>query len=115
MATLNGQTLPEVAGYREKRAFRGAVVEMADGTAAFDLVQPDAKRIFELEWRTLTGAEKGTVETVLAGMQAGAVKFSPPTGEAELDVTRTATGVDFTAVATASGLRWAATLELREV
>lgn len=114
-AVLNGQGLPSLTGYREKRAYRGAMIEMADGTAAFDLVQPNSKRVFELNWQTLTSAEKGAIETLFAAMQAGSVTFSPPTGEGELDVTRTATGLDFVAVATATGLRWAVTMELREV
>lgn len=115
-AILNSVTLPGLTDYKEQSAWRGAVSEMADGTVAFDLVASLPKRTFTLTWRTLTFADKQIIDALLLNLRSDPVEFIPPTpGAVAVEVTRTSAANDFIALATAAGLRWSLTLELREV
>jgi hypothetical protein len=114
--TLNNITLPPLTDYKEQHTWRGAMTEMADGSVAFDLVASLPKRTFTLTWRTLTQTQKQTLEAALLDLRTDPAPFTPPTpGAAQTTVTRTAADNEFVALATAAGLRWSLTLELREV
>ena len=112
---LNGTTLPNPEQYREQRAFRGAMAEMADGSVAFDVVNLAAKRLYTLTWRNLTDAQKAIVETTFDALRGAAVDFTPPTGDAATSVTRTEAELTFDVQLSAAGLRWNVSMELREV
>lgn len=112
---LNGTFLPNPAEYREQRAFRGSKAEMADGSMAFDVVNGTAKRIYTLTWTAISDANKAIVETAYDGLKTSSTTFTPPSGAAATTVTRTDREIEFTALRTASGLRWNVSIELREV
>lgn len=75
---LGSTTLPHPTGYTETPEFRGATVEMADGSLVTHLVQSGAKRRFVLRWTGLTATQVGDVETAWAAIKAGSAAFTSP-------------------------------------
>ena len=112
---LGGTTLPHPSEYKEARLFRGAMVEMADGSAAFDVVNTNAKKLYTLTWKAVTDTNKGTIETAFDAMKTASVAFTPPSGAGATTVTRTDKDLAFDVIRAAPGLRWNVTMELREV
>ena len=112
---LGGASLPNPAEYKEQRAFRGAMTEMADGSVVFDVVDADTKKLYTLTWKTISNANKVLVEAVYDALKIASAAFTPPTGAAETNVTRTDKEIEFTVLNTAAGLRWNVSMELREV
>ncbi len=89
------------------------MVEMASGTVAFDLVQSGAKRLFELEWTSVSDTDKTALETAYDSLGTATAAFVMPTGGGTATVTRTDREIQFTFTA-AADMRWNATMELRE-
>ena len=112
---LGSSTLPHPSEYKETPEWRGAMATMADGSAAFDVVNTNAKKTYTLTWRAISDADRGTIQTAWDALKTASVSFTPPTGDGAVTVTRTETGPTFEVVKAASGLRWNATLELRQV
>jgi len=106
-------------GYSETLLYRGASLEMADGTVVWDLVNTDAKHEFTLKWEGLTSAERATIETAFAAIKSSysASNFTAPTGSS-YTVTRhpSQDTLEWQATIIAGNtLRWSTTLKLREV
>ncbi len=112
---LGATTLPNPSDFEKKRAFRGSMTEMADGSVAFDVVSTNVKHAYTLKWAQLDDTDKGKIETAYDAMKTASVSFTPPDGSSAATVTRTETEPTFVMVTTALGLRWNVTLELREV
>ena len=113
---LAGYTLPWPKGYRTQVGYRGGGQEMANGTVVFDLVTTAAKRVIKLEWPLLTDAQRTTVENAFAAIKASTGAFTSMEGTA-MTVSRdpSQNSIEFEAVPTANGVRWRASLSLREV
>lgn len=116
--TLAGYTLPSPyadGGYQEKVEYRGATVEMADGTQQTDLVQASAKRKWRVEFRIITSAQKSTVESAWDAIKDASATFTDPNGSS-YSVTRDGDAdLEWKWVKAASGFRYSATIALREV
>lgn len=113
--TLDGNALPWPSGYEERRGFRRAATEMADGRLHFDLVDDDAKRGWKLSWVGLDDSERTAVETAFDALRSSSVAFVDIAGDS---YTVTAEGADELTWAyrlTAAGARYSASMTLREV
>ena len=111
---LGSSTLPHPSEYKEAREFRGAMATMADGSAAFEVVNTNVKRTYTLTWRAISDTDRSTIRTAWDALKTASVSFTPPTGDGAVTVTRTETGPTFEVVKAAAGLRWNVTMELRE-
>lgn len=118
MATLvlGGVTLPDPSEYEEEESFRGAGRLMADGSVAYDLLSTTAKHQYTVTWGTLTAAQKTTVKSAFATVKNASAAFTTIEGTS-VTVTRTPDQdtVSFAAVPVAGGVRWRASMKLREV
>mgnify|MGYP007112975500 FL=1 len=112
---LGSTTLPHPSDYSERRAFRGAMAEMADGLVYFAVVNTNVKRQYTLTWKVVSDASKVLIETAYDALKVTSLSFTPPTGASAATVTRTDKEIEFTVVKAAAGLRWNAVMELREV
>jgi hypothetical protein len=113
---LASQTLAHPSAFEVTVTFRGGVTELANGTQATDLVHSGAKKLFYLEWGTLTGAQKTTLETAFAAIKNTSASFTDP-DNASFTVTRDGdTELSFRYIRVAGGgFRYATSLRLREV
>lgn len=114
---LGAVTLPWPSEYSEPYGYRGASVEMANGTLAFDLVNPNSKRNFSLTWTHLTDAQRATVHTAFDTTKTASVTFVAPTGSS-YTVTRAANQNELKwSLREAAGgvFRWSTSMKLREV
>jgi hypothetical protein len=114
---LGGVTLPWPSEYRAAVGYRGGQLEMADGSVVTDLVTATAKRRWTLTWKSLSTADRATVESALATVKNAAATFTSLEG-VTTSVTRDAQQgeVEFTAVPASNGRTlWQASLALREV
>lgn len=110
---VGGVTLPHVAGCSLEREHRGSMVQMADGTVAFDVVASD-KELWTLKWQAIDDTDKGTIESVYASLATASAAMTTPVG-GSITVTRTERTPKFEAKNAAGGLRWDVELEFREV
>lgn len=106
-------TLPHISGCSLEVEHRGSMVEMADGSVAFDVVAAD-KQTWTLKWQTLTDTDKGTIESVWTSLATASAAMTTPTG-GSITVTRSNRAPKFEAQFAAAGLRWDVELEFREV
>ena len=110
---VGGITLPHVAGCSQEKQHRGTMVEMADGSVAFDVVAAD-KSTWTLKWQAINDTDKGTVESVWTALAtASAAMTTPENGS--ITVTRSNRAPKFEAKFAAKGLVWDVELEFREV
>lgn len=114
---LGGTTMAHPSTYEESYGYRGAAVEMANGSIAWDLVTTTAKRVFTLGWKNISTTARNTIHTAFDTVKTATQTFTAPTGSS-YTVTR-APGQDeleWSAVADGQGnLRWSTTMQLREV
>lgn len=106
-------TLPHVSGCSQEKEHRGAMVEMADGSVAFDVVATD-KSTWTLQWQALTDSDKAIVESVWTALVTASASMTTPEG-GTITVTRSDRAPRFKPQRAASGLRWDVELEFREV
>ncbi|KKN74771.1 hypothetical protein LCGC14_0386640 [marine sediment metagenome] len=119
---LEAQTLAEPHwqdGYIEEILYRGASVEMADGSVKYDLVSATAKHEFTLKFIGITSGEKSTLETAFAAIKTGYNNnnFTSPTNT-QYTVTRHPSQRTLkweSIIIAGNTLRWSTTLRLREV
>lgn len=113
--TLAGQTLPDPNRYTIKFGYRGGATQMADGTAAFDLVDSTAKREFTIGYVLLTSTQRTALETAWASAKTATVTLVDY-DSTSYTVTRDTSTPDlqFDAVPTPGGVRWAVTVNLIE-
>lgn len=113
---LGAYSLPALSDYEETREFRGAMVEMADGTVQFDVVTTSAKRLFVLYWTLLTDAQKATLESAYDALKTATATLVLPTGVTPSPtVSRTKKELVFKPVMSGGNFLWSTSMELREV
>ena len=82
---LGSVTLPAIAaadGYSETLDYRGGFRRNASGGVVTQLVASAVKRKFRLTWPALTDAQKTTVISAFATVDASSASFTAPTGTA---------------------------------
>lgn len=67
-ATLDGQSIVEPSSQVRRYGYRGAVLNMADGSQAFDLVNSNRKNVILLSWRAVTAAQLADILTGYNGL-----------------------------------------------
>ena len=116
--------MPDPTQYSERVENWGAYREMADGTVVTDLVNANAKRMFTLQWRYITNAQKANILTAWATIDDSSATFRPPTYDVlstDYTVTRDPSNpvLELEAVSVPNGagasvLRWNVTMNLRQ-
>ena len=106
-------------GYKEEYLYRGASIEMADGTVKWDLTNATAKHVFTLQWAGLNTTEKGAIETAYAAIKTAynASNFTSPNGSTYTVVrhpSQNSLKWESTIIA-GNTLRYATTMVLQEV
>ena len=116
--TLGGSTLTVPSGYTVTLSYRGGRQLMADGTLVTDLVNANAKRVFNLSWLALTDAQRSTLETAYATVKDTSATYVDISGTS-YTVTLDEGGdeLEFEAHHAGNGaaVRWSTALVLRQV
>lgn len=113
---LNNVTLPSVSEFREVSGYRGGSVTLADGSLFFEVVNPNEKRVWQLQWRGLTDDERSLIKTTVAVLKTASAAFTSPDGFTAV-VTRSprAEGMVWQQRISAGRFLWETSLELWEV
>lgn len=114
--TLNGQTLPNPFGYTVDVDYRSGMQIMASGALVEDVINASPKSTWEMSFRNVTAAQRGTMETAFAAVIGASATFVDLEGNSHT-VTRDQNqrSLKWTASRVTSGLVYATTLALREV
>ena len=113
---LAGQTLADPTGYKRRRTYRGGRSGMADGSLVIDLVNTNAKMIWELSWPALTDAQFATLRTAFDALKNTSGAFTDIDGAAyTVTLAEDFEELEREAVRAKAGTRWASAIRLREV
>ena len=114
--TLGGQTLPEPYTYVVTRDYRGGMMLTASGALVEDVLSGTAKHTWTIGFRDVTSAQRSAMETAFAAIVGASATFVDYEGNSKT-VTRSDSqrALIWEYSRTAGGIRYATTLELREV
>lgn len=113
--TLGSVAMAAPADYRVTVVYRGATVEMADGTEVTDLVNASAKRLWTLDWANVTASQRSQIETAYGEAVAGAVTFRDENDSAHTVQVSGLEPMRWTVMYSPSGYRFSSQMTLREV